>query len=51
VGTHSVLSAGSVAGSNLRAWTIYRGNPAQPVRQRILREADPAAPEVAPKKA
>lgn len=35
-GTHSVLSAGGIATSNLEAWTIYAGNPAQKVRERII---------------
>lgn len=39
VKTHAVLSAGSVAGKDLEAYTIYRGNPAAPVRERII-EAD-----------
>jgi putative colanic acid biosynthesis acetyltransferase WcaF len=35
-GNHAVLEAGSVAGKNLDAMTIYRGNPAQPVKKRII---------------
>ena len=27
--SHAVLSAGSVAGSDLESWSIYRGNPTQ----------------------
>jgi putative colanic acid biosynthesis acetyltransferase WcaF len=34
--SHSVLSAGSVATSNLEAYTIYRGNPAIKIRERII---------------
>jgi putative colanic acid biosynthesis acetyltransferase WcaF len=36
VGTHAVLTAGSVATRDLEPWTIYRGNPAQPVRKRQI---------------
>jgi putative colanic acid biosynthesis acetyltransferase WcaF len=36
VGTHAVLTAGSVATSDLDTWTIYRGNPAQTVRRREI---------------
>ena len=35
-GSHAVLSAGSVASSNLEPWMIYRGNPAIPVRKRQI---------------
>ena len=35
-GSHAVLSAGSVASSNLESWMIYRGNPAIPVRKRQI---------------
>jgi len=34
--SHAVLSVGSVASSNLEAYSIYRGNPAVKVRQRKL---------------
>ena len=34
--SHALLSAGSVAGKSLKAWTIYRGNPAEPVRERTM---------------
>jgi len=35
-GSHSVLAAGSVASKEMQAWTIYRGNPAMPVKQRVM---------------
>lgn len=35
-GSHSVLSAGSVASSALQAGIIYRGNPAMPVKTREM---------------
>ena len=34
--SHAVLSAGSVATKDLEPYTIYQGNPAQPVRERVL---------------
>ena len=34
--SHSLLSAGSVTGTSLKAYTIYRGNPALPVRDRVM---------------
>jgi putative colanic acid biosynthesis acetyltransferase WcaF len=36
VGSHAVLTAGSVATKDLEAWGIYQGNPAARVKQRIL---------------
>ncbi|MCO6482885.1 MAG: WcaF family extracellular polysaccharide biosynthesis acetyltransferase [Flavobacteriales bacterium] len=36
VRTHALLAAGSVTGKDLKAYTIYRGNPAQPVRERVI---------------
>lgn len=33
---HSVVTVGSVARGTLEAWTIYRGNPAVPIRRRNL---------------
>jgi putative colanic acid biosynthesis acetyltransferase WcaF len=36
LGTHSVLSAGSVATKDLDPWGIYRGNPAALVKQRVI---------------
>jgi len=35
-GNHSVLAAGSVATKNLEPYTIYQGNPAQKVRERVI---------------
>ena len=34
--SHSMLAAGSVATRDLEAYTIYRGNPARPARERII---------------
>ena len=34
--SHSVLSAGSVATKDLEPYMIYQGNPAMPVRERII---------------
>lgn len=34
--SHSVLAAGSVATKDLEPYTIYQGNPAQPVRERAM---------------
>lgn len=36
VKSHSVLAVGSVATKDLEAYTVYQGNPAQPVRERIV---------------
>ena len=36
VGTHAVLTAGSVAGKSLEPYGIYRGNPAVLVKSRVL---------------
>jgi putative colanic acid biosynthesis acetyltransferase WcaF len=36
VGTHAVLTAGSVAGKNLEPYGIYCGNPALIVKQRVI---------------
>jgi len=38
VGSHAVLSVGSVATSDLEPYTIYQGNPAQPIRKRVIEE-------------
>jgi putative colanic acid biosynthesis acetyltransferase WcaF len=40
VGSHAVLSAGSVATKNLEAWGVYQGNPAEWVKARNNRTAD-----------
>ena len=37
VGSHAVLTAGSVATADLKPFTIYRGNPAVVVKQRVLK--------------
>jgi len=34
--SHSVLAAGSVATKDLEAYMIHQGNPAQPVRERVI---------------
>lgn len=43
----AVLSLGSVAVRDLEAWTIYQGDPAQPVKTR-KRSSDPRPPAEAP---
>jgi putative colanic acid biosynthesis acetyltransferase WcaF len=35
-GEHAVLAVGSIATKSLKAWTIYQGNPALPLRERIV---------------
>lgn len=35
--SHAVLAVGSVATRALEAYTIYQGNPAQPVKKRVIR--------------
>jgi len=35
--SHSLLAVGSVASSNLEPYTIYRGNPAVSVKERIIK--------------
>lgn len=37
-GSHSFLTAGSVATRNLEPYTIYTGNPAKPVRERVIED-------------
>jgi putative colanic acid biosynthesis acetyltransferase WcaF len=34
--SHSVLSVGSVASSDIEAYSIYRGNPAIKVKDRVI---------------
>jgi putative colanic acid biosynthesis acetyltransferase WcaF len=41
VGTHAVLTAGSVATQDLQPYGIYQGNPAVRVRDRVLENAKP----------
>lgn len=36
VGTHSVLTSGSVATKNMDAYSVYQGNPAVKTRERII---------------
>jgi putative colanic acid biosynthesis acetyltransferase WcaF len=36
--SHSVLAAGSVATKDLEAYMIYQGNPARPVRERVIND-------------
>jgi putative colanic acid biosynthesis acetyltransferase WcaF len=36
VGTHAVLTTGSVATKNMDAYTIYQGNPAVKIRERVI---------------
>jgi putative colanic acid biosynthesis acetyltransferase WcaF len=36
VGSHAVLLSGSVASSNMEAYTIYRGNPAVAIKKREI---------------
>lgn len=36
--SHSVLAVGSIATKDLEPYTIYQGNPAQPIRKRIISE-------------
>ena len=38
VGTHAVLSAGSVTGKNLEPFGIYQGNPAVRVKERVIKK-------------
>ena len=35
--SHAILTVGSVATHNLDAYTIYQGNPANPIRKRIIK--------------
>jgi len=39
VGSHAVLSAGSVMSRDMKPWGIYRGNPAEFLRPRIVTQA------------
>jgi len=45
--SHALLAAGSVAGKNLKAYTIYRGNPAVRVRERLMAGETAAEPRIA----
>ncbi|MBO9514327.1 MAG: putative colanic acid biosynthesis acetyltransferase [Variovorax sp.] len=44
VGEGAVLGARSVAFRTLEPWTVYGGNPAKPLKRRVLKEAAGAAP-------
>lgn len=37
VGSHAVLTVGSMATSNLQPWSIYQGNPAQKIKDRVIK--------------
>jgi putative colanic acid biosynthesis acetyltransferase WcaF len=37
IGSHAVLTAGSVAGKDVEPFAIYQGNPAERVRERVVR--------------
>lgn len=39
VGSHAVLAAGSVMAKNMEPWGIYRGNPAEVVKRRVMETA------------
>ena len=49
--SHALLAAGSVTGRSLRAYTIYRGNPAMPVRDRVMAGEAPHEPDIAAEEA
>jgi len=36
VGSHAVLTVGSVATKNMNDYTIYQGNPAQAIKERVI---------------
>lgn len=38
LGSHAVLSAGSVLSTDAAPYTVYRGNPAVPIKERIIKE-------------
>ena len=40
VGSHAVLSVGSIATGNMLAYKIYQGNPAQVIRDRIIADSN-----------
>lgn len=37
VGSHAVLTVGSIATANLLPWSIYQGNPAQRIKERVIK--------------
>jgi putative colanic acid biosynthesis acetyltransferase WcaF len=47
IGSGAILSLGSVTGQSLDPMMIYAGNPAQPVKLRVIK-APPDPPEIAP---
>ncbi len=49
--SHALLAAGSVTSRSLRAYTIYRGNPAVPVRDRVMEGEMPHVPDIAAEEA
>lgn len=40
VGSHAVLSVGSVATGDLESYKIYQGNPAKPIRERVIADSN-----------
>lgn len=38
VGSHAVLTVGSIATTHLKPWGIYQGNPAQRIKERVIKE-------------
>ncbi len=48
VGRGAVLCLGSVAGRSLEPMTIYAGNPAQPIKQRVIKEGENVHFEISP---
>jgi len=45
LGTGAILTLGSVTTQSLHPWTIYSGNPAQPIKRREIKTPDSAQPE------
>lgn len=37
VGSHAVLTVGSIATSHLLPWSVYQGNPAQKIKDRVIK--------------
>jgi putative colanic acid biosynthesis acetyltransferase WcaF len=40
IGSHAVIAAGAIVSSNCEPYQIYVGNPAKPVKERIIRDQD-----------
>lgn len=38
VRSHSVLAVGSIASKDMAAWSVYRGNPAVKIRERLVKD-------------